>query len=195
MEIPAIVSSLSSCTCALFNHWFICAAGNYMGHKYTTEAYHRHRSSWSIDMYTVGEIIAIDGGCNGSRQFGHLQSSNIKVKSIRFDAIRFLVDDVKINFDFRRIPILGKHSKRITCGAWSRDNILALGSDDKTLSLSSEDGDSLRVVQLRDVPSDMCFAEIKTDERVPGENTVSAEFSWRPSPNFYFSHFRLSLHR
>lgn len=72
----------------------------------------------------------------------------------------------------RRTPILGKHSKRITCGAWSKDNILALGSEDKTFSLSSEDGDSLRVIQLRDVPSDMCFAEIKTDERVPGENTV-----------------------
>lgn len=67
---------------------------------------------------------------------------------------------------------MGKHSKRIVCGAWSRDNILALGGEDKTLSLSSEDGDSLRVVQLRDIPSDMCFAEIKTDERVPGENTV-----------------------
>lgn len=67
---------------------------------------------------------------------------------------------------------MGKHSKRITCGAWSRDNILALGSEDKTFSLSSEEGDSLRVIQLRDVPSDMCFAEIKTDERVPGENTV-----------------------
>lgn len=76
------------------------------------------------------------------------------------------------NLNFRRTPILGKHSKRITCGAWSRDNILALGSEDKTFSLSSDDGDSLRVIQLRDIPSDMCFAEIKTDERVPGENTV-----------------------
>lgn len=73
----------------------------------------------------------------------------------------------------RRTPILGKHSKRITCGAWSKDNILALGSEDKTFSLSSEEGDSLRVIQLRDIPSDMCFAEIKTDERLPGENTVS----------------------
>lgn len=73
----------------------------------------------------------------------------------------------------RRTPILGKHSKRITCGAWSKDNILALGSEDKTLSLSSDSGHSFRVVQLRDVPSDMCFAEMKTDERVPGENTVS----------------------
>lgn len=68
---------------------------------------------------------------------------------------------------------MGKHSKRITCGAWSKDNILALGSEDKTFSLSSEDGDSLRVIHLRDIPSDMCFAEIKTDERVPGENTVT----------------------
>lgn len=49
---------------------------------------------------------------------------------------------------------------------------MALGCEDKTFSLSSEDGDSLRVIQLRDVPSDMSFAEIKTDERVPGENTV-----------------------
>lgn len=73
----------------------------------------------------------------------------------------------------RRIPILGKHSKRITCGAWSNEGILALGSEDKTLSLSNEDGDSLKTIQLRDIPSDMNFAEMKTDERVPGENTLS----------------------
>ncbi|XP_058063715.1 WD repeat-containing protein 19 [Anopheles bellator] len=73
----------------------------------------------------------------------------------------------------KRIPILGKHTKRITCGAWSTENILALGSDDKYLTLSNEEGDTLRSVQLRDSPSDMHFAEMKTDERVPGENTIS----------------------
>ncbi|XP_058458948.1 WD repeat-containing protein 19 isoform X2 [Malaya genurostris] len=73
----------------------------------------------------------------------------------------------------KRIPILGKHTKRITCGAWSTENILALGSEDKFLSLSNEEGDTLRSVQLRDIPSDMHFAEMKTDERVPGENTIS----------------------
>ncbi|XP_055600777.1 WD repeat-containing protein 19 [Uranotaenia lowii] len=73
----------------------------------------------------------------------------------------------------KRIPILGKHTKRITCGAWSTENILALGSEDKYLSLSNEEGDTLRSVQLRDNPSDMHFAEMKTDERVPGENTIS----------------------
>lgn len=30
-------------------------------------------------MHSVGEIISIDGCGYGSRQFGHLQSSNIKV--------------------------------------------------------------------------------------------------------------------
>ncbi|KAG4079385.1 hypothetical protein HA402_008077 [Bradysia odoriphaga] len=73
----------------------------------------------------------------------------------------------------KRIPILGKHTKRIVCGAWSTENILALGSEDKNLSISTEDGDLLRTVALRDVPSDMQFAEMKTDERIPGENTVS----------------------
>lgn len=48
-----------------------------------------------------------------------------------------------------------------------------MGSDDKTVSISNDDGDTLRTVSLRDVPSDMHFAEMKTDERVPGENTIS----------------------
>lgn len=69
---------------------------------------------------------------------------------------------------------MGKHSKRITCGSWSNQNILALGGDDKLLSLSTEDGDLIRTVPLRDTPSDMHFAEMKTDERIPGENTASS---------------------
>ncbi|XP_013100268.2 WD repeat-containing protein 19 [Stomoxys calcitrans] len=73
----------------------------------------------------------------------------------------------------KRIPVLGKHSKRISCGAWSAQNILALGSDDKTFSLSNEEGDSVRVVQLRDVPSDMYFAEMANDDRINGDNAIS----------------------
>lgn len=74
----------------------------------------------------------------------------------------------------RRIPILGKHSKRITCGCWSSADMLALISDDKTLSISNEDGDSLKLVQLRDTPSDLHFARMKTDDGAPdAENVVS----------------------
>lgn len=69
--------------------------------------------------------------------------------------------------------MLGKHNKRISCGAWSRNDLLALGSDDKTLSINSVDGDTLRVIQLRGEPSQVQFSEMKTDERLSGDNTVS----------------------
>ena len=77
----------------------------------------------------------------------------------------------------RKIPILGKHTKRITCGAWSRQNLLALGSDDKVLSISNAEGDTIRQTTLRDEPSDLQFSEMKGDERSSiGENTVSSNF-------------------
>lgn len=73
----------------------------------------------------------------------------------------------------RRVPVLGKHSKRISCGAWSSSDLLALGSDDKTLSINNADGDTLRVIQLRGDPAQVQFSEMKTDERLSGDNTVS----------------------
>ncbi|KAG5897933.1 hypothetical protein JTB14_014047 [Gonioctena quinquepunctata] len=73
----------------------------------------------------------------------------------------------------KRTPILGKHTKKITCGAFNSENLLALGSDDKSLSISNVDGDTLRVVNLRAEPSEIHFSEMKTDERVGGENTIS----------------------
>lgn len=73
------------------------------------------------------------------------------------------------------MPIIGKHSKRITCGCWNAENLLALGSEDKTLSISNPDGDTLRVVALRAEPSEVQFSEMKLDERQGIENTVSDE--------------------
>lgn len=74
---------------------------------------------------------------------------------------------------FRRIPIIGKHTKKITSAAWNRDSILILASEDKSLSINNSDGDTLRIITLRDIPNDLQFSEMKTDERVAGENTVS----------------------
>lgn len=73
----------------------------------------------------------------------------------------------------KRVPVLGKHTKRINCGAWSTENLLALGSEDKTLSISNMEGDTLRMISLRSEPSDIQFSEMKLDERLGGENTVS----------------------
>ncbi|XP_057660350.1 WD repeat-containing protein 19 [Diorhabda carinulata] len=73
----------------------------------------------------------------------------------------------------KKIPIIGKHTKKITCGVWNSDNILALGSDDRTVSISNSDGDTLRVINIRAEPSEIDFSRMKTDERDVGENTVS----------------------
>ncbi|XP_072391731.1 WD repeat-containing protein 19 isoform X3 [Diabrotica undecimpunctata] len=73
----------------------------------------------------------------------------------------------------KKTPIIGKHTKKITCGAWNNENLLALGSDDKTVSISNIDGDTLRVINLRAEPSEIDFSRMKTDERDVGENTVS----------------------
>lgn len=84
----------------------------------------------------------------------------------------------------RRIPIIGKHTKKITCAAWNKDSILVLASEDKTLSINNSEGDTLRIITLRDVPNELQFSEMKTDERVAGENTVciAVFFIYRPLP-------------
>ncbi|CAJ1052137.1 WD repeat-containing protein 19 [Xyrichtys novacula] len=74
----------------------------------------------------------------------------------------------------RKIPVLGKHTKKITCGCWSSQNLLALGSDDNSLSISNHEGDTVRQTTLRGEPAEIFFSVMKTDERSAiGEGTVS----------------------
>ena len=73
----------------------------------------------------------------------------------------------------RKIPIIGKHTKKITCGAWSAEGLLALGSEDKTITISNTEGDTIRQTALRAEPNNVQFSEMKGDERSNiGENTV-----------------------
>ncbi|XP_014214190.1 WD repeat-containing protein 19 [Copidosoma floridanum] len=73
----------------------------------------------------------------------------------------------------KRVPILGKHRKKITCAAWSMEGLLALSGEDRILSVSTSDGDTRREVELHGDPSNIQFGEMKTDQRAGGENTVS----------------------
>ncbi|KAG8591695.1 hypothetical protein GDO81_000268 [Engystomops pustulosus] len=74
----------------------------------------------------------------------------------------------------RKVPVLGKHTKRITCGCWSSQNLLALGGEDKMITISNQEGDTIRQTSVRMEPSDIQFSVMKTDERAsPGESTVS----------------------
>ena len=84
----------------------------------------------------------------------------------------------------RRKVIVGKHSKAIICGAWNSDNLLALGSEDRTISISDMEGETLRTISLRGEPSMMTFLEMKVDEQSRGENTV--RFCSSEASNVFF---------
>ncbi|GAQ81709.1 hypothetical protein KFL_000880240 [Klebsormidium nitens] len=75
----------------------------------------------------------------------------------------------------KRIPIMGKHTKRITCGAWSAGNRLALGSDDRRVSVSTDAGDTIKELSMKSEPVEVTFADMKDDSGASGpkmENTV-----------------------
>lgn len=49
--------------------------------------------------------------------------------------------------DFSACLLLpGKHTKRITCGCWSKEKLIALGGEDKLITISNHEGDTIRVV-------------------------------------------------
>uniref|UniRef100_A0ABI7Z671 WD repeat domain 19 n=1 Tax=Felis catus TaxID=9685 RepID=A0ABI7Z671_FELCA len=74
----------------------------------------------------------------------------------------------------RKIPVLGKHTKRITCGCWNAENLLALGGEDKMITVSNQEGDTIRQTSVRSEPSDMQFSTMKTDDRMSAaESTIS----------------------
>ncbi|XP_058402876.1 WD repeat-containing protein 19 isoform X1 [Diceros bicornis minor] len=74
----------------------------------------------------------------------------------------------------RKIPVLGKHTKRITCGCWNAENLLALGGEDKMITVSNQEGDTIRQTPVRSEPSNMQFSMMKTDDRTSAaESTIS----------------------
>uniref|UniRef100_A0A452SZ61 WD repeat domain 19 n=1 Tax=Ursus maritimus TaxID=29073 RepID=A0A452SZ61_URSMA len=74
----------------------------------------------------------------------------------------------------RKIPVLGKHTKRITCGCWNAENLLALGGEDKMITVSNQEGDTIRQTAVRSEPSNMQFSMMKTDDRMSAaESTIS----------------------
>lgn len=56
--------------------------------------------------------------------------------------------------------MLGKHgNKPITAGTWSSENLLCLGGEDKTISITNENGDTLQQPAVHDSPSQIRFHE------------------------------------
>ncbi|VDP99744.1 unnamed protein product [Trichobilharzia regenti] len=83
-------------------------------------------------------------------------------------------DNLAIIDDKTKISLLGKHTRKITCAVWNRKNILALASEDKSITVNSVDGDLIKHVVIHDQPSDLEFGQMKVqDSSKTQENTVS----------------------
>ena len=64
----------------------------------------------------------------------------------------------------KKMTVMGKHSKKITCGAWSKSGKLALGGDDNKLSINTSDGDEITHTGLKVDPLSVQFAKRKMKE-------------------------------
>ncbi|THD21180.1 hypothetical protein D915_008124 [Fasciola hepatica] len=74
----------------------------------------------------------------------------------------------------KKISLLGKHMRKITCAVWNRGNVLALAGDDKVISINSADGDLIKQCTVRDLPSQLQFADLKRDDELRrAENYIS----------------------
>ena len=75
----------------------------------------------------------------------------------------------------KKVPVIGKHAKRISCGAWNSQNQIVLGSEDKSISLNSADGDELKKISVRVEPSNIRLSNMKRDSsKASFETSVSA---------------------
>ena len=72
---------------------------------------------------------------------------------------------VKAKFSFRKVPLLGQHSGRITTMAWSKDNLLAIGADDNHISVMLSTGSVLQRCATNEAPKNIKFSEMKREKR------------------------------
>ncbi|VDN01407.1 unnamed protein product [Thelazia callipaeda] len=62
---------------------------------------------------------------------------------------------------YYKTSVLGKHQRSITCGAFSNDDLLALGSSDASVSISNINGDSIFSFSCGADPSMIKFSDAK----------------------------------
>lgn len=80
----------------------------------------------------------------------------------------------------KKIPIMGKHTREICCGAWNSENKVALGGKDREITVSDHEGNTLCQASLKQEPTELRFFGGKMDNRTGRmEQTVSANLAGR----------------
>lgn len=66
----------------------------------------------------------------------------------------------------KKIPTMGKHSKKIVYGDWNMDGLLVTGGEDRLITISNYNSDTFfESISTYDIPKDLMWAWQKTDNR------------------------------
>eukprot|EP00957_Ditylum_brightwellii_P185091 14095323-Ditylum_brightwellii.AAC.1 len=63
-----------------------------------------------------------------------------------------------------KIPLIGKHSGAVTCGAWNKANQIVLGSADATITCSNDAGDTIEHLEVDQGPFEIALRDIHTSQ-------------------------------
>lgn len=99
--------------------------------------------------FKTQEVTAIAWSRDGSSLAIGMSKGNLTLLSVR---------------ERKKVPFLSKHSKRITCAVWNKDNLLALGSADKLVTISHGlSGELLKHTPVKGEPQQLSVSSMKDD--------------------------------
>uniref|UniRef100_H3HC99 Anaphase-promoting complex subunit 4 WD40 domain-containing protein n=1 Tax=Phytophthora ramorum TaxID=164328 RepID=H3HC99_PHYRM len=75
------------------------------------------------------------------------------------------------------VPVVGKHSRRILCGSWNGDDKLVLGGEDRMLTVSNPQGDTIEQRELSHTPWDIKFGRKRGDSMKAAEQLIAIALS------------------
>ncbi|KAG7395718.1 WD repeat-containing protein 19 [Phytophthora boehmeriae] len=75
------------------------------------------------------------------------------------------------------VPVVGKHSRRIVCGSWNGDDTLVLGGEDRMLTVSNPQGDTIEQRELSHTPWDIKFGRKRGDSMKAAEQLIAIALS------------------
>lgn len=142
----------------------------------------------ALDWDKDGEVLAILQKNTGIIPLWHLNTKKLDYLDTNLKELSFLkwslvgpqlaIGSVKGTLllynhkTMKKTPIKGKHTKKITCGAWNSENLLGLGSEDMQITLSDINGDTLYQMNLPKEPTQLKFGRMKNEEKSK-DNTLS----------------------
>ena len=133
----------------------------------------------SVLVYRVRqrEPVRLDGGGGGgtrNQDFTHLAwDPTGQVLSVATAKGNLLLYDSRVG---KTMHVVGKHAKRVTCGAWSADGRLVLAGDDKSVTVSSPAGDTELQLGIKGEARELLFAPepiARLNTNTPARNVLS----------------------